>query len=738
MQALTVRGWKLVRLAANETVDQAISRLRADPAVADVTANHVYHALALPDDSLFGRQWGLQNTGQTINGDWGSIAGTAGADISATSAWNITNGSASVIVGVVDSGVAATHPDLKPNVTSGYNFVAGRTSSDTHDVLGHGTHVAGIVGAAGGDGYGVTGVSPNVKMLPLRALDDTGSGNTSAIAQAFASAASHGAKVVNASLGGSDPDPMLAQAIADSPGTLFVVAAGNSGSNNDASPTYPCNYTLANLICVGASDQNDQLASFSNYGSTSVDLVAPGENIASTYIPDNAGSGGTGYSLADSPGGGYANNADTWAKSSTTIDPGGKTNCNLTYRLRARLAPNDILTAETAPSSTPNTWSVVDTFGNSGGATTNGSFTSRTSAPVSPDGSAFNLRFHLVSDGSGTDDGIYVDNVAVVCGGSTVYGPDAFSSSLAGYTTGGTANWGTTNVAGKWVYMSGTSMATPFVSGTAALVWAADPTATVAHVKNVILGSVDVKAAFTGNTVSGGRLNAARALQAASDTTAPSNVHFTGSGIGNAVQLGPSFGLTWTATDAGSGVKSYDVRYERAAYNGAFGPWTTWKSGITTSGATFASRPGNSYCLQVRARDKALNVSAWSSSRCTTFPVNDTSLYASAGWSRLKASNRYLGTDTYTTRLNATLALPKAFFRRIDLVATVCSGCGSVAVYFGSVYYGTFSLNAKSFGTRHLVLVRSSTHMNGPSTVTIKVVTSGKPVMIEGLSLFRY
>src|SRR5206468_7217237 len=129
-------------------------------------------SLAAPDDTLFGRQWALRNTGQTINGDWGNIAGTAGADISATSAWDVTTGSSSVIVGIVDSGIASNHPDLAPNVVAGHNFVGDRTTSDTHDVLGHGTHVAGIIGAVGNDGYGVTGVSPHVKLLPLRALDD--------------------------------------------------------------------------------------------------------------------------------------------------------------------------------------------------------------------------------------------------------------------------------------------------------------------------------------------------------------------------------------------------------------------------------------------------------------------------------------------------------------------------------------------------------------------------------------
>ena len=735
--AQAVDGWKLVHLQANETTEQAIARLGGDPSVAEVTANHVYHSLAIPTDSLFPLQWGLRNTGQTINGDWGSITGTAAADISATSAWDTTTGSASVIVGVVDSGVAATHPDLKPNVVAGYNFVGDRTTGDTHDVLGHGSHVAGIIGAAGNDGYGVTGVSPHVKILPLRALDDSGSGDTYGIAQAFSYAATHGAKVVNASLGGSDPDPVLEQAIAGHPNTLFVVAAGNSASNNDFTPTYPCNYTLANLICVAASDQKDDLASFSNYGSAAVDLAAPGENIASTYVPDVAGYGGSGYSIADSPNGAYANNADTWAQSSSTIDPGGATDCVLAYELRARLGPNDVLTAETAASSTPDSWGAVDTFGNSWGATTSGTFTSRT-APVSADGSPFNVRFHLVSDGSGTNDGVYVDDVSVACGGSTIYGPDTFGSTLTGWTTGGTADWGTTNVVGTWVYMSGTSMATPFVSGVAALIWAYQPASTVAHVKNAILGSVDRKSAFIGKTYSGGRLNAVRALQYAADYTAPTGVAITTPTASQIFKTSTSFTVGWKATDAGTGVKGYYVRYRRANYNGAFGAWTTWKNNTIASSATFTGSPGSSYCFQVRAFDRESNLSGWSIQRCTAPAVNDTALAASAGWSRLKSSTRYLGTYSYTTRRYATLSLSHVSFRALGLVVTVCKGCGSVAVYVGSTYYGTFSLNWTSTATKHVTLVRASKTLVGPTTVTIKVVSSGTPVSIEGLGLIRY
>ena len=401
------------------------------------------------------------------------------------------------------------------------------------------------------------------------------------------------------------------------------------------------------------------------------------------------------------------------------------TNCNLTYRLHLDLAPNDTLKVETSPDTLSRVWSAVQTFSDPGGVSTAGQYPLETVAPVSVDGSKFHLRFHLTSNGTGTDDGTYVDDVQVKCGtNAPIFGPDHFSSTLTGWTTGGSPQplWGIATVAGDWAFMSGTSMATPFVTGAAALLWAKYPSASVTSVKDAILRSADDLPAFATTTFSGGRLNAQHALQMI-DVTPPTGVGFTGTGIASAYQLAPSFGLGWTATDSGTGVKSFDVRYERAPYNGGFGPWTTWRSGVTSSGGTFGSAPGYSYCFEVRARDNVLNTSAWSAPRCTNFPVNDTQLKASSGWSRVKSATRYLGDDTYSATKGATLTLANADWRRMDLVVSVCKGCGSVAVYSGSTYLGTFSTNAPSFGTRRLVFVRSSGHVNGPATITIRVVS---------------
>jgi subtilisin family serine protease len=213
-----------------------------------------------------------------------------------------------VTVGVVDTGIELAHNDLAGQIaTNPGESGGGREGNgvdDDHDgfvddyrgwdwvdndntpadAYGHGTHVAGTIAALTDNGIGIAGVAPQAKVMPLRALDATGSGSDSDVAAAFAYAGRLGLPVVNASLGGGFSQA-IEDAIAAHPSTLYVVAAGNDGADDDAPATaeYPCAYPLPNIVCVGASDNADQPASFSNYGATSVDLFAPGVNVLSTY-----------------------------------------------------------------------------------------------------------------------------------------------------------------------------------------------------------------------------------------------------------------------------------------------------------------------------------------------------------------------------------------------------------------------------------------------------------------------
>jgi subtilisin family serine protease len=266
---------EVVSAAPGDRAD-ALADLRADPDVVWAEPNRERRAAAR--DPLFALEWGLENTGQMVI----DSAGTADADIDATAAWTRTRGRG-VTVGVVDSGAQLDHPDLP--LVPGWDFVDGdATPSDGN---GHGTHVAGTI-AAPENGIGVTGVAPAAAVMPLRALDDAGVGSTATTAAAFAYAGDHGVRVVNASLGSTSSSTAEHDAIAAHPNTLYVVAAGNGGADgigddNDITPTYPCAYDLANIVCVGATDSSDHRAGFSNYGASRVDLFAPGVDIVSTY-----------------------------------------------------------------------------------------------------------------------------------------------------------------------------------------------------------------------------------------------------------------------------------------------------------------------------------------------------------------------------------------------------------------------------------------------------------------------
>ncbi|MCS1352535.1 S8 family peptidase [Mechercharimyces sp. CAU 1602] len=219
-----------------------------------------YKASWTPDDPMYeSDQYGPQN-------------------MSVPEVWDTTKGSSDTVVAVIDTGVQSDHPDLSGKVIEGYDFVD--DDNDASDEQGHGTHVAGTIGAATNNGIGVAGVAPEVQIMPVRVLDANGSGTNESVANGITYAADNGAQVINLSLGGPQSSQVIEDAVeyAVSKGVLVVAAAGNESTS---SPSYPAYYEGA--LSVAAVDANDTIADFSNYGDW-VDVAAPGVDIISTEL----------------------------------------------------------------------------------------------------------------------------------------------------------------------------------------------------------------------------------------------------------------------------------------------------------------------------------------------------------------------------------------------------------------------------------------------------------------------
>lgn len=254
-----------------------------------------------PNDPQFGQLWGLNNTGQT--------GGTPGADISAVTAWNTIKDAPNQIVGIIDTGMDYFHPDLAVNawvnpneipnngidddangyIDDIYGIDTVNNDTDPMDDSSHGTHVAGTIGAVGEDGQGISGVNWHVKMAACKFLNSQGSGFVSGALECVSyftalKIAGQNIVVTNNSWGGGGFSQMLLDEInlGGNNGIIFAAAAGNSTIDADAVPQYPASYDSLAVISVAATDHNDELANFSNYGATSVDLAAPGVNIFST------------------------------------------------------------------------------------------------------------------------------------------------------------------------------------------------------------------------------------------------------------------------------------------------------------------------------------------------------------------------------------------------------------------------------------------------------------------------
>lgn len=290
-------GVYLCSITNEQSVDATVRACQADPNVEYAEPNYIYHTMlmrATPNDPRLDDLYAMNNAND--------------ADIDAIEAWDTQTGSKDVLIAVIDTGVDYNHPDLKDNMwvnsgesgdgkenngvdddNNGYvddfrGWDFERDDNDPRDDNGHGTHVAGTIGAVGNNGIGVVGVNWTVSIMPLKFLDANGSGRLSDAIPAVIYAADMGARVLSNSWGGGGFSQALRDAIAYArdKNSVFVAAAGNSSEDNDDLPSYPASYEVENVVSVAASDRNDRLASFSNTGKQSVHLAAPGVDILST------------------------------------------------------------------------------------------------------------------------------------------------------------------------------------------------------------------------------------------------------------------------------------------------------------------------------------------------------------------------------------------------------------------------------------------------------------------------
>jgi len=571
IRAVRRSGLEHWRLPETVTAENALDFLKNQPAVEHVEVNYLFSPQVHPDDPAFHNLWFLENTGLTVQGS----SGRPGADISAPEAWEMETGDPALIIAVIDSGVAFDHPDLIDNIwnnpgeipdngidddangyvddTHGWDFFNNRNDPTDYsrDLAGdgHGTHVAGIIAASGNNGIGVTGVMWQAAIMPLQIFNlfetssvQKASARNSDIISAIEYAVENGAKIINCSFAGSSFSQFLYDAFeyAHQQGVLAVAAAGNGPRNNDEVPTYPANYDLPNILSVAATDNGDNLAPYSNYGAKTVDVAAPGgnsfANIYSTTPPQREtlffenfefgdglwekGAVHENWSLADDAqfestvirdsAGNYSDNENAWIKTRFPVNVRDYRGLHIEFLARYSLERDyDFLFVEGSndgvnfPANSPVTGFVT---GFSNGISRVLGWGSNTAA-----GDSLYLRFRLVSDGSTNYDGVFLDDIRLT-GIQWEFDGDEYE------------------------FKSGTSMAAPVVSGIAGLVWSNRPDLTHLEVRDIILNSVEEMDNLSNRVVSGGRVDAARALEMASGEIsadpAPSVVSSGGGGGG--------------------------------------------------------------------------------------------------------------------------------------------------------------------------------------------------------------
>jgi subtilisin family serine protease len=529
------RRFQLVEPESGQAPQEAVRELEAEPAVVHAERDSYYRLDSAPNDPLFNQLWGLQS-------------------INASGAWDRTVGTPATVVADLDTGYRFEHPDLadvawtNPLEAAGVSGIDDDDDGIVDDVHGadfigtdpenlvvdgdptdsdlaeggHGVHTAGTIGAEGNNGIGITGVAQDVSLMPLRVCGPAGGESgcpASAIVEAINYAGLHGARVANMSFGGDERTVTVRDAMAANPQTLFVIAAGNQERDNEVTPHYPCMFdplgegvgAVDNVICVAATDQADHRAWFSNWGVNTVDLGAPGTEILSTFPvtrvfdedfeaddftaewTDSGVDGGfartdeaplTSFGMSDSPAGAPQAGSVRASTSAPLTMPPGFYDCVL---------------EQTRTVSGGQYWFEVLLDGETElgvSADTSGRFARRLKGDLSG-GGELELRFeYKAGPDPGPGDGVWLDDIELHC----------------------TAQLGEP---GGYAFMEGTSMATPHVTGAAALLFSEKPSASVTEVRRALLESVDPVPSMAGKTTSGGRLDVSAAMDLFDDAPPP-------------------------------------------------------------------------------------------------------------------------------------------------------------------------------------------------------------------------
>lgn len=663
-----VAGLQVAGLAKNMSVEEAVKALAADPAVVYAQPNYRRQIAVTPDDTRFDELWGMHNTGQT--------GGSDDADIDAPEAWDIATGSADVKVAVVDTGIDYNHPDLDDQLWTNpgeiadngidddengyvddvYGIDTVNDDSDPFDDHGHGSHVSGTIGGEGNNGLGVAGVNWDVTIMPVKTFDAGGSGWDEDIIEALAYVNMMGADVSSNSWGGGGYSQAMYDEIEAFPG-LFCAAAGNDSMDNDSWMAYPASYDLDNILSVAATDMWDELAWFSNYGVATVDVGAPGDGILSC-VP------GKPLVTLDSM---------VWSDDFTTFDNWsnwGDSDWGI-----------DTTTFMSAPSSVACTdypdWAFagmtndtpVDLTAGEVGALVLDANYNLTEDMAGIDFYAYDETMWtgaylgtLTGDSGGWDENVimpipgYVSQFGPLLTDVVFFGDDNITPVYLDdveFWTGSISGWDYDAAYDSW---SGTSMATPHVSGLAALLLSEYPEMGPADLKATIMQNVDVIPSMDGRCVSNGRINAFAALSNPVDLTGPAIEMVTEDTYESVAEI------TASASDAMSGVKSMSWSFDGA-------PATTVESDTVTMTLDVVGQ----HTLTVWAEDTAGNVSeAWAEFEITRGAAT---------------FNTIAGADRYATAIAAS---QKAFPNGADTVV-VATGANWPDALGGSALAGASS-----------------------------------------------